>query len=206
MRRVVSPAMEFCDGKRERSVHSPSPHRTEERPARGVGVPGPDTWGARGIRRFVLPYPHVGPPKRRVFLKEAAREVGANGRDWREALARVAMGGKPPTHWRDEDAEAFASRLRVLAVECDILSELVAATGGDSATTVASIGLLEPRMSERRTVIALSRDQRAPVADLIRTLQRAAERSGLDLRSQLMALAARDLLPADEETGVGEMQ
>ena len=152
------------------------------------------------------PVPACRPPKRRVFLKEAAREVGANGRDWREALARIAMGGKPPTHWRDEDAEAFASRLRVLAVECDTLSELVAATGGDSATTVASIGLLEPGMSDRRTVIALSRDQRAPVADLIRTLQRAAERSGLDLRSQLMALAARDLLPADEEPGAGEMQ
>ena len=52
---------------------------------------------------------------------------------------------------------------------------------------MASIGLLEPRMGERRTVIALSRDQRA------------AERSGRDLRSHLMALAARDLLPADGE-------
>ena len=60
------------------------------------------------------------------------------------------------------DAEAFA--LRVLAVECDTLKELVAATGGDSAATVANIGLLEPRMGERRTVIAWSRDQRAAVA------------------------------------------
>ena len=70
------------------------------------------------------------------------------------------------------DAEAFA--LRVLAVECDTLKELVPATGSDSAATVASIGLLEPRMGERRTVIAWSRDQRVPVAGLKRTLQRAA--------------------------------
>ena len=156
------------------------------------------------LRRRALPLlEHAGSPKLRVFLKEAAREIGANGRDWREALARVAVGGKPPTHWRDEDAEIFVSQLRVLATECDTLSELVAASGGDSAATVASIGLLEPGTSERRAVIALSSDERAPVADLTRTLQRAAQRSGLDSRSQLMALAlaARELLPAD-----GEMQ
>jgi hypothetical protein len=57
-------------------------------------------------------------------------------------------------------------------------------------------------------VIALSSDERAPVADLMRELQRAAQRSGLDPRSQLMALAlaARDLLPADGETGADEVQ
>lgn len=64
--------------------------------------------------------------------------------------------------------------MRVLAVECDTLRELVAAAGGDSAATVASIDLLESRMGERRTVIAWSRDQRAPVAGLERTLQHAA--------------------------------
>ena len=161
------------------------------------------------LRRRTLPLlEHAGNPKLRVFLKEAAREAGTNGRDWREALARVAMGGKPPTHWRDEDAEAFASQLRVLAAECDTLSELVAAAGGDSAATVASIGLLEPGTNERRAVIALSSDESAPVADLMRKLQRAAQRSGLDSRSQLMALAlaARELLPADGEIGAGEMQ
>ena len=96
----------------------------------------------------------------------------------------------------------------MLAAECDTLSELVAASGGDSAATVASIGLLEPGTSERRAVIALSSDERAPVADLTRALQRAAQRSGLDPRSQLMALAlaARELLPADVENGAGEMQ
>lgn len=71
---------------------------------------------------------------------------------------------------------------------------------------MASIGLLEPETSERRAVIALSSDERAPVADLMRT--KAATSSGLDSRSQLMALAlaARDLLPADDATGAGEMQ
>ena len=161
------------------------------------------------LQRRALPLlEHAGDPKLRIFLKEAAREVGANGRDWREALARVAMSGKPPTHWRDEDADTFASQLRGLAAECDTLSELVAAAGGDPAATVASIGLLERGMSERRAVIALSGDKRAPVADLMRELQRAAQRSGLDPRSQLMALAlaARDLLPADGDAGADEVQ
>ena len=161
------------------------------------------------LRHRALPLlKHAGDPKLRIFLKEAAREVGANGHDWREALARAAIGGKPPTHWHDEDSETFASQLQVLAAECDTLSALVAAAGGDSAATVASIGLLEPGTSERRTVIALSSDERAPVSDLKRKLQRAAQRSGLDPRSQLMALAlvARDLLPADGETGADEVQ
>ena len=57
-------------------------------------------------------------------------------------------------------------------------------------------------------MITLSSDERAPVADLMRALQRAGQRNGLDSGSQLMALAlaARDLLPADDETGAGEMQ
>ena len=144
---------------------------------------------------------YAGGPKLRVFLKEAAHEGGSNGRDWREALARTAAGGKPPSHWRDGDVDTCATRLRALATECDALSELVAATGGDAAATVASIGLLEPGAGERRAVVACSGDEAKPVADLTRELQRTARSSGLDSRSQLMALAlaARDLLPDDAE-------
>ena len=152
------------------------------------------------LRRRTLPLlEHAGDPKLRLFLKEAAREVGANGRDWREALARTVAGGKPPTHWREEDADACATQLRALAMDCDALSELVVAVGGDAAATVASIGLLEPGTGERRVVVTCSGEERAPVADLTRKLQRAVQGSGLDPRSQLMALAlaARDLLPAD---------
>ena len=155
------------------------------------------------LRHRALPLvEYAGNPNLRIFLTEAARVPESNGRDWREGLARAALGGKPPTHWRDEDADAFASQLRVLAAECDALSELVAAAGGDAAATVASIGLLEPGTSERRAVVAVSREERAPVAELMQKLQRAARRSGLDPRSQLMALAlaARDLLPASGET------
>ena len=50
-----------------------------------------------------------------------------------------------------------------------------------SAATVASIGLLEPGTSVRRAVIALSSDERAPVADLMRKLQRAAQRARFPL-------------------------
>lgn len=73
---------------------------------------------------------------------------------------------------------------------------------------MASFCRLDPGTSERRAVITLSSDERAPVADLMRALQRAGQRNGLDSGSQLMALAlaARDLLPADDETGAGEMQ
>ena len=159
------------------------------------------------LRRRALPLlEHTSDPKLRIFLKEAARDVKANGNDWREALARAAVGGKPPAHWRDEDADTCMIRLRTLAAECDALSELVAATGGDAAATVASIGLLEPGTGERRVVVACSGEERLPVTSLMRKLQRAAQRSGLDARSQLMALAlvARDLLPENDETDAGE--
>ena len=161
------------------------------------------------LRHRTLPLvQHAGNTKLRVFLKEAAQAPAPNGRDWREGLARSALGGKPPTHWRDQDAESFASQLRVLAAECDTLSELVAAAGGDAAATVASIGLLEPGTSERRAVVAVSREERVPVAQLMQKLQRAARRSGLDPRSQLMAfaLAARDLLPTGVERDPDEVQ
>lgn len=154
------------------------------------------------LRRRALPLlKYAGDSQLRVFLRAAAHERGNNGSDWRETLARTAVGGKPPGHWRDDDVDACATRLRVLAAECDALSELVAATGGDAAATVASIGLLEPGAGERRAVVACSGDEAKPVADLTKELQRAARSSGLDSRSQLMALAlaARDLLPADAE-------
>ena len=159
------------------------------------------------LRRRALPLlEHTSDPKLRIFLKEAARDVKANGNDWREALARAAVGGKPPAHWRDEDADTCMIRLRALAAECDALSELVAATGGDAAATVASIGLLEPGTGERRVVIACSGEERLPVTNLMQKLQQAAQRSGLDARSQLMALAlvARDLLPENGETDASE--
>ncbi len=145
---------------------------------------------------------YAGDSKLRVFLKEVTREDGSNGRDWREALARAAAGGRPPSHWRDEDVDTCNTRLQALAVECDALSELVAAAGEDAAATVASIGLLEPGTGERRVVVACSGEEHQSVADLTRKLRRTTRNSGLDPRSQLMALAlaARDLLPADAET------
>ena len=172
----------------------------EVRTAFGMNERGRDL--QESLQRRALPLlKYAGDPRLRVFLREAAHEVGNNGRDWREALARTTTGGKPPTHWRDDDVDACATRLRALAAECAALSELVAAAGGDAAATVASIGLLEPGVGERRAVVACSRDEAKPVADLTRELQRAARSSGLDSRSQLMALAlaARDLLPADAE-------
>ena len=174
----------------------------EEEVRMAFGMNERDSDLQKSLRRRALPLlKYAGDPRLRVFLKEAAHEGGSNGRDWREALARTAAGGKPPSHWRDDDVDTCAIRLRALAVECDALSELVAAAGGDAAATVASIGLLEPGAGERRAVVACSGDEAEPVADLTRELQRAARSSGLDSRSQLMALAlaARELLPTDAE-------
>ena len=91
-------------------------------------------------------------------------------------------------------------------MECDALSQQAAATGGNAVTTVGNIAFLEPGTGERRVVSACSGEERPSVTNLMRKLQRAAQRSGLDARSQLMALAlvARDLLPENDETDAGE--
>lgn len=71
---------------------------------------------------------------------------------------------------------------------------------------MSNLGLLEPGAGERRAVVACSGEACTPVASLTRKLQQAAQRSGLDPRSQWMALAlaARDLLPENGETDAGE--
>ena len=71
------------------------------------------------------PPPHsVGCPRNRV----------------NSTLARAAD-GTLPVHWGDEDADGRMTQLRALAMECDALSQRVAAAGGDAVTVVASIGL-----------------------------------------------------------------
>lgn len=55
-------------------------------------------------------------------------------------------------------------------------------------------------------MVACSGEERLPVTNLMRKLQQAAQRSGLDARSQLMTLAlvVRDLLLEDDEPDAGE--
>ena len=98
------------------------------------------------------------------------------------------------------------TQLRALAMECDALGQRAAAAGGDAVTTVGNIALLELGTGERRVVSACSGEERPSVTDLMRKLQRAAQRSGLDARSQLTALTlvARDPPPENDETDAGE--
>ena len=71
-----------------------------------------------------------------------------------------------------------------------------------------NLDMLESGAGEHRAVVACSGEECTPVASLTRKLQQAVQRSGLDARSQLtaLALAARDLLQENGEAGAGEMQ
>ena len=149
--------------------------------------------------------------KLNMFLKIASRVSRSNGEDWREAIGRAVVDGRPPSHWQDEDVDSCKTNLRIMAVRCDALSELVVGSGSGASVTVASIGLLEPGTRERRAVVACSGENSVPVENLTRELQRASARSGLDSRLQLLALvlAAKDLLRvehplADVELGKQE--
>ena len=150
------------------------------------------------LRRRSIPLlDRAGDSKLRHFLQEAARIGGANGSDWREGLARAVAGGKPPSHWRDEDFDKYRTQIAAIGRECDLLSELAAASGDPGAGTITSIGVMEPGAAERRAVIACEGEGPAEVAALAEELRRAANESSLDPNSQLLAiaLAARHLLP-----------
>lgn len=73
---------------------------------------------------------------------------------------------------------------------------------------MSNLDMLEFGAGERRAVVACSGEECMPVASPTRKLQQAVQRSGLDARSQLtaLALAARDLLQENGEAGAGEMQ
>ena len=149
--------------------------------------------------------------KLNVFLRTASHASKSNGEDWREAIGRAVVEGKPPSQWHDEDMDSCRTNLRIAAAQCDSLAELVAGSGGNASATVASIGLLEPGVGERRAVVACSGQNSVLVENLTKKLQRASAGSGLDSRSQLLALvlAAKDLLsieqePADAELGKQE--
>ncbi len=151
------------------------------------------------LRRRAMPLAdRAADPRLRLLLDAATRDAGTNGRDWREAVGRALLDGKPPTQWRDEDVDACIARLPALAAQCDGLTELVAAAG-DEAAAVASVGVLTPGDRERRRVVACAGELHPSVADLAGVLQRTVLGSGLDRQSQTMALALAALdLP---ETG-----
>lgn len=149
-----------------------------------------------------------GDQKLNIFLRTASHASKSNGEDWREAIGRAVVDGKPPSHWHDEDVDSCKTNLRIMAVRCDALSELVVGSGSGASVTVASIGLLEPGAGERRAVVACSGENSVPVENLTRELQRASARSGLDSRSQLLALvlAAKDLLAGEHKPTDAELR
>ena len=110
----------------------------------------------------------------------------------------MAVGGKPPSHWRDSDVDAFETRLRALVIECDFLGEIANAAGDDVQGVVASIGVRKNGKTERRQVMAIPPGERTRVRELTKSLHHRVEASGLDVRAQVLALSmvAHELMAA----------
>ena len=120
-----------------------------------------------------------------VFVRTLAMTDAS--RDWREDVARAAAGGKPPAHWSDFDANAFALRLRKLGVEMERLEALLLQRGGDAMAKVFRLEVLAPERAQLFSGI-LAGETSAPVEALAKRLNQLASDSGLDDRSQLTAL------------------
>jgi len=132
--------------------------------------------------------PYAADPRLQVFVREAARE---DNRDWREVLGRAANDGKPPSHWRDEDATALRVKLQALAGEFDRLEELVSEQETTPATRIVSIGLLERGVAERRAVVSCPAEEDDRVTALGESLRAELGRhQGVDDRTKLIAAAA----------------
>ena len=124
-----------------------------------------------------------------VFVREATRVTPQGDSDWRKEIARVILDGKPPTQWQDSDLAVYATRLRILVNDCDSLTNLIAAQGGDINATVANFGFLSPDFERQHAVIAFPNKRREPVTELKQRIRQCLDESDLDSRSQLMALA-----------------
>ena len=95
-----------------------------------------------------------------LFINEAARgDLPNSTRDWREALGRVVLKGKPPTTWNDADLMTFQVNLTRLASDFVRLEELVAEKHRTGAGQIFRVGVLSNQVREVRGTVALHDDR-----------------------------------------------
>lgn len=106
---------------------------------------------------------YAADPALSLFINEAARQ---DSRDWREAIARAVLRGKPPATWSDGDVVEFQLRLRQLASDFMRLEELVAEKEATGAEQIVRIGVLGDTLREVRQVIALHPERLSTVRNM----------------------------------------
>lgn len=107
-------------------------------------------------------------PTLTLFINEASRE---STKDWREALGRAVLKGKPPTTWNDADLATFQISLTRLASDFMRLEELVAERQESGAERIIRVGILDKQLSEVRQTISLHPEREADVKKLASELE-----------------------------------
>ena len=122
-----------------------------------------------------------------LFINEASRD---DAHDWREALGRAVLKGKPPTTWNDADLVAFQVNLTRLTSDFVRLEELVAEKHATGAEQIIRVGILGQQVREMRQTIALHTDREEDVKDLSAKLVVLLEEYSSDAKSERVKLAA----------------
>lgn len=126
-----------------------------------------------------------------LFISETMRR---DNRDWREAIARAVLKGKPATTWSDSDAVEFQVRLRQLASDFMRLEALVAEKEMSGADQIIHIGILGNSLSEVQQTIAMHPNRASSVkkmaTQLYKTMSQYEEHEGSEgYRIKIAALA-----------------
>ena len=122
-----------------------------------------------------------------LFINEASRD---DAHDWREALGRAILKGKPPTTWNDADLVAFQVNLTRLASDFVRLEELVAEKHATGAEQIIRVGILGQQVREMRQTIALHPDRAEDVKDLSDKLVVLLQEYSSDAKGERVKLAA----------------
>ena len=122
-----------------------------------------------------------------LLINEASRD---DAHDWREAIGRAVLKGKPPTTWNDADLVAFQVNLTRLASDFVRLEELVAEKHATGAEQIIRVGILGQQVHEMRQTIALHADRAEDVKNLSDRLMVTLQEYSSDANGDRVKLAA----------------
>ena len=126
------------------------------------------------------------------FISEATR---LSGRDWREVIGRVVVGGKTPSMWTDADVVDFQVRLVHIRSDFVRLEELALERRKGGVTQVIRVGVLRSNLEEARETLSLTEARLEQAADLFgRVKEILAEYDGRDRRAVRLAALAQAVL------------
>ena len=165
-----------------------------EQQTRTVFGLGPDAEAELKSRAEPL-LPYAAESKLNLFVKTLSR-LGEG--DYREALARAVLTGKPADIWSDADLITFGATIMRLKSDFVKLEELVAEYEESGAERVFRVGILGDGLKEVSANVSLSSEQQLEAEELAVQLEALLTSTSKQARVKLAALSQTVLKLAQE--------